>query len=88
VGSFHWAGSQCSCGAWVTPAIRVHKSSVDIADGSAVVPITISALIRGQQQHSPSPGAVTPNSAGLAAQLPIITTPEGAGIDADDVNEN
>jgi dual specificity phosphatase 12 len=28
-GSFDWAGSQCSCGAWVTPGIQVPKSRVD-----------------------------------------------------------
>ncbi len=29
LGSFHWAGMQCSCGAWVTPAFAVGKSKVD-----------------------------------------------------------
>ena len=28
-GSFDWAGTQCSCGAWVTPAIQVPMSKVD-----------------------------------------------------------
>ena len=31
IGSYNWAGTQCSCGAWVTPAIQVVKSKVDEA---------------------------------------------------------
>ncbi|XP_047309118.1 probable inactive dual specificity protein phosphatase-like At4g18593 [Impatiens glandulifera] len=30
LGSFNWAGMQCNCGAWVTPAFQIHKSRVDI----------------------------------------------------------
>ena len=29
VGSFMWSGDQCSCGAWVTPALKVNVSKVD-----------------------------------------------------------
>ncbi|GBG29032.1 Dual specificity protein phosphatase 12 [Hondaea fermentalgiana] len=29
VGSFAWAGSQCSCGTWIVPAIQVPLSKVD-----------------------------------------------------------
>jgi len=29
VGSYHWAGMQCSCGTWVRPAFQVVKSKVD-----------------------------------------------------------
>jgi len=29
LGSYNWAGSQCSCGRWVTPAFHVLKSRVD-----------------------------------------------------------
>ncbi|KAL1519139.1 hypothetical protein AB1Y20_003401 [Prymnesium parvum] len=29
IGSYNWSGSQCSCGAWITPAIQVVKSKVD-----------------------------------------------------------
>ncbi|EDQ90060.1 uncharacterized protein MONBRDRAFT_3414, partial [Monosiga brevicollis MX1] len=29
LGSFNWAGAQCSCGAWLTPAFRINKSKVD-----------------------------------------------------------
>jgi len=29
LGSFDWAGSQCSCGAWITPAFQILKSKVD-----------------------------------------------------------
>ena len=29
LGSYTWSGMQCSCGAWVAPAIQVVKSKVD-----------------------------------------------------------
>ncbi|XP_072015720.1 dual specificity protein phosphatase 12-like [Amphiura filiformis] len=29
LGSFNWAGQQCSCGAWITPAIQIHENRVD-----------------------------------------------------------
>ncbi len=29
LGGYHWAGMQCSCGAWVAPAVQVVKSKVD-----------------------------------------------------------
>ena len=35
LGSFCWAGSQCSCGAWVAPAFAVHKKNVDAINFSA-----------------------------------------------------
>jgi dual specificity phosphatase 12 len=31
LGGFSWAGEQCSCGAWVTPAFQLHASRVDAA---------------------------------------------------------
>ena len=31
LGSYNWSGAQCSCGAWVTPALQVVKSKVDAA---------------------------------------------------------
>ncbi|KAI7936887.1 hypothetical protein MJO28_015786 [Puccinia striiformis f. sp. tritici] len=29
LGSFDWAGSQCSCGAWITPGFQILRSKVD-----------------------------------------------------------
>ncbi|KAF9975471.1 dual specificity phosphatase 12 [Actinomortierella ambigua] len=29
LGTFSWAGEQCSCGSWVTPAFMLHKGKVD-----------------------------------------------------------
>ncbi|MCO5600946.1 hypothetical protein L7F22_055063 [Adiantum nelumboides] len=29
LGSFNWAGAQCSCGTWVVPAFQLHKSRMD-----------------------------------------------------------
>lgn len=30
LGTWHWAGAQCSCGTWVSPAIQVPFSKVDV----------------------------------------------------------
>lgn len=29
LGSFNWAGMQCSCGKWITPAFQLHKNRID-----------------------------------------------------------
>jgi hypothetical protein len=29
LGSYNWAGTQCSCGTWVAPAFMIHKSRID-----------------------------------------------------------
>ncbi|KAF9603212.1 hypothetical protein IFM89_034545 [Coptis chinensis] len=29
LGSFNWAGMQCSCGSWVNPAFQLHKNRID-----------------------------------------------------------
>ncbi|XP_065830140.1 dual specificity protein phosphatase 12-like isoform X2 [Oscarella lobularis] len=29
IGSFNWAGMQCSCARWITPAFQFHKSRID-----------------------------------------------------------
>ncbi|RDY14060.1 putative inactive dual specificity protein phosphatase-like [Mucuna pruriens] len=31
LGYFTWAGIQCSCGSWITPAFQLHRSRVDIS---------------------------------------------------------
>ena len=30
LGSFNWAGLQCSCGQWITPAFQIHKARIDL----------------------------------------------------------
>ena len=30
VGTWHWAGAQCSCGTWVAPALQIPKSKLDV----------------------------------------------------------
>ena len=32
LGTLRWAGGQCSCGSWVTPAIQLFKKSLDERD--------------------------------------------------------
>ncbi|PIA14308.1 dual specificity phosphatase 12 [Coemansia reversa NRRL 1564] len=29
LGSFNWAGAQCSCGRWITPSFQIHRNKVD-----------------------------------------------------------
>lgn len=31
LGYFNWAGIQCSCGSWITPAFQIHKNKIDIS---------------------------------------------------------
>ncbi|KAL6530566.1 hypothetical protein OROMI_028455 [Orobanche minor] len=31
LGYFNWAGVQCSCGSWITPAFQLHKSRLDMS---------------------------------------------------------
>ncbi|KAG9446784.1 hypothetical protein H6P81_012912 [Aristolochia fimbriata] len=38
LGSFSWAGMQCSCGTWVNPAFQLHKSRIDECALSRMVP--------------------------------------------------
>ena len=35
LGAFNWAGEQCGCGCWVTPAFQLHVSRVDVLPGAA-----------------------------------------------------
>jgi dual specificity phosphatase 12 len=35
LGSFSWAGEQCSCGAWVVPAFQLHAARVDVTQPRA-----------------------------------------------------
>jgi len=32
LGTYNWAGAQCSCGQWITPAIQLTKSKVDLRE--------------------------------------------------------
>lgn len=36
LGSYKWSGSQCSCGAWVTPSLQILKSKVDFMEGDII----------------------------------------------------
>ncbi|KAL7719188.1 protein-tyrosine-phosphatase [Entamoeba marina] len=29
IGLYFWSGNQCSCGRWITPALKINKSKVD-----------------------------------------------------------
>ena len=31
VGNFEWSGSQCSCGKWITPSLKIIASKIDKA---------------------------------------------------------
>ena len=30
LGSYKWAGLQCSCGQWITPGFQIHKTRIDL----------------------------------------------------------
>lgn len=44
LGSFSWSGSQCSCGTWVTPSIKLTKSRVDLKLNANCMPIISTTL--------------------------------------------
>ena len=56
LGSYHWAGMQCSCGAWVTPAFAVGKARVDVT--------TNRTLAVGTPQVAEAAGKVQGEAAG------------------------
>ncbi len=39
LGDLSWAGSQCSCGTWVTPAIQLQKKAVELRGAAAAAPL-------------------------------------------------
>jgi hypothetical protein len=62
LGSFDWAGSQCSCGSWVTPSIKLTKSRVDLILTTKAMPI-VSAIMNVptyDNETKPSTSTTTP----------------------------
>ena len=67
LGSFHWAGMQCSCGAWVTPAFAVGKSKVDAVGNQT---LAVAAAPRAAGQVAPStPTTLARNEPAALKQL-------------------
>lgn len=63
LGSFQWSGSQCSCGTWVTPSIKLTKSRVDPVLAATNVHIIT--------------GLVMPDAASAAASAaPVVSASE------------
>ncbi|KAF4316688.1 hypothetical protein BBO99_00006680 [Phytophthora kernoviae] len=54
LGALQWSGSQCSCGTWVTPSIKITKSRVD--------------PVFSQSNANIVTGVVLPNIAAYAAE--------------------
>lgn len=73
IGSFDWCGSQCSCGTWVTPSVKVTKSRVDPLFTVAVIPIVQSAMI-GADKSSPV-ADTDDDAAGVAATVAVQSEP-------------
>ena len=63
LGSFHWAGMQCSCGAWVTPAFAVGKSKVDVVGNQTL------AVAAAPRQTGPATAAVVSAGASGGSDL-------------------
>ena len=56
VGHWRWAGAQCSCGTWVTPAIQIPVSKVDVVPPeSQIHGIALLGVINPQFVASPLP---------------------------------
>ncbi|KAG6584499.1 dual specificity protein phosphatase 12-like [Phytophthora cinnamomi] len=55
LGALHWSGSQCSCGTWVTPSIKITKSRVDaVFRQSSLNIVTGVVLPNAAQAEAPS----------------------------------
>lgn len=55
LGALQWSGSQCSCGTWVTPSIKITKSRVDQLHEVSSVPIVTGVML---PPHAAVPAAV------------------------------
>ena len=58
VGAWKWAGAQCSCGTWVTPAIQIPHSKVDV--------------VKPDNHNQPPPGTVVHYYAATAAAAVFV----------------
>lgn len=64
LGKFAWPGMQCSCGAWVVPAIALARARVDVVDASVRKGVAAGGagirlppgMIRGGSAGSPQSG--------------------------------
>lgn len=70
VGSLRWAGMQCSCGTWVTPAIQIGKKAVDARIRSVLLPVTTAPAV---------PVAAADAAPAEAAAPAPAPAPSGAG---------
>jgi dual specificity phosphatase 12 len=77
LGSFHWAGMQCSCGAWVTPAFAVGKAKVDAVGNQT---LAVAAAPRPASGGEVSADAV---AAAAAAAAAMTIDPEVLGTQPD-----
>ena len=51
LGQYNWAGAQCSCGRWITPAFMLHRKQVDemknqLPTSSRPWPISVQILLQ------------------------------------------
>ncbi|TMW55600.1 hypothetical protein Poli38472_010482 [Pythium oligandrum] len=72
VGSFSWSGSQCSCGTWVTPSIKLTKSRVDLILKTSLIPIVATVeeptSIPAEATTTPSVSAQEEQSAAVVVE--------------------
>ena len=54
LGGLQWSGSQCSCGTWITPSIKITKSRVDIVNEQSNSGIVTGVML----QHASGVNAV------------------------------
>jgi len=68
VGALRWAGSQCSCGTWVCPAVQLYRSCLDdIAVAAPAVP-------QSQPQPQPQAAEAPPDRGAAAASASDATS--------------
>lgn len=55
LGALQWSGSQCSCGTWVTPSIKITKSRIDPLQEKPSVPIITGVMLPSHAVLPPIP---------------------------------
>eukprot|EP00164_Ancoracysta_twista_P009987 GFYU01014924.1.p1 GENE.GFYU01014924.1~~GFYU01014924.1.p1 ORF type:complete len:176 (+),score=15.75 GFYU01014924.1:130-657(+) len=81
LGSYNWSGDQCSCGAWITPAIQIGRKMVDAkVPGASALPNNIvirqpRVLPRAADVPAASAAPIPLGNTSTAASEPDASTP-------------
>ena len=78
LGSFDWAGTQCSCGAWITPAFQIPKRRVDITPRRSTITTTTTTAAAAAATTTAVSTTITGTTAvdaGPTSRRPVMRRP-------------